>query len=104
MNGSLYFRVRSSNVYGESQFSNSSVGYSIPQLAESLQQPLSSSGLVTVSTICVAVLSFLILVLLTLYFVHRNRNFTYKARLNQSEKMQNIYKLDNIELQTVSKF
>ena len=72
----MYFRVRALNRFGSSAFSNISLGYSAHQLAEGLGP---RSGLVTVSTICVSVLGFLILVMVTLYFIHRNRNFPQKV-------------------------
>ena len=66
-----------------SDYSNSSVPYSVKQLVESIS-PLSSSGVITVSLICVGIIFFLLLVLLTLYFVYsRNWAINTKTPLNQ---------------------
>ena len=84
MNGSLYFRVRARNEFGASNFSESSKAYDLHQLFSGVAQPLNSSGLITVSTICVAIVGFLILVLIMVYFIHRNRNFTEKKKPHNS--------------------
>ena len=98
MNGSLYFRVRARNSFGVSNFSNSSIGYDVTKIADTIYQPLNSSGLITVSTISVSIVSFLILVCLTLYFIHRNRNFpnNKKKNINQISPMNPDLELANI--------
>ena len=81
----MFYRVRAKNEYGYSDYSNSSVPYSVHQLADAISQPLSgSSGLLIVSTICVAIFGFIILVLVSLYFIYSKGNFNPKKKhLNQ---------------------
>ena len=88
MNGTLYFRVRARNEFGASNFSASSQGYDIEQLAASLAQPLNSSGLITVSTICVAIVGFLLLVVIMFYFLHRNSHLTDKKTSGQVSPLE----------------
>ena len=98
INGSIYYRVRAKNKYGYSDFSNASVGFDVHQIADSLSQPLNSSGLITVSTICAALIAFLILILVILYFIHKNRNLTQKKKphLNQISPLSPDLELANI--------
>ena len=98
LNGSIYFRVRAKNNYGLSEYSNSSIGYDVSTIMATLSSPLNSSGLITVSTISVSIVSFLILVCVTLYFIHRNRNFpnSNKKSLNQISPMSPDLELANI--------
>ena len=97
-NGSVYYRVRARNKFGYSGFSNASVGFDVHQIADSLTQPLNSSGLITVSTICAAIIAFLILILVILYFIHKNRNLTQKKKphMNQISPLSPDLELANI--------